>query len=79
MYVVHFSSSDEVMSKLNNVFSGKTYVLQDEFSRQGVFLVKVTPLGANLALLEGREDEAFQRFIEEAKDWLYQWFEEIRR
>lgn len=35
---------------------GMTYNLQDIFDMEGYFSIKVTPLGANLCLLEDRED-----------------------
>lgn len=51
------------------IHSGNTYLLKHEFSRQCVFSVKVTPLGAHLDLLEGREDRDFQGFVDEVGDW----------
>lgn len=60
------------------IYAGNTYSIQDEFLQQGVFDVKVTPLGENLALLESVEDEGVNKFMEEAKDRLSQWFKETR-
>lgn len=58
---------------------GKSYYIQDELAQQGVFAIKATPMGSNLVLLEGDSDEGnFNDFIEEARDWLYQWFKWIR-
>lgn len=31
-----------------------------------------------MVLLEGRDDEDFHDYIEEAKGWLYQWFKELK-
>lgn len=39
------------------IFLGKSYVIQDEFLRQGVFSIKATPIGANLVLLEGSKGQ----------------------
>lgn len=47
---------------------GRSYLIQEKFSRQGVFSVKATLLGANLILLEGSEDGDVSGFVEEAKD-----------
>ncbi|MCI00190.1 DUF4283 domain protein, partial [Trifolium medium] len=45
---------------------------------QGYFGVKVTPLGSNLTLLEGQEEGEVEALLEDAKEWLDQWFREIR-
>ncbi|GAU51106.1 hypothetical protein TSUD_141480 [Trifolium subterraneum] len=48
------------------------------FHRQGYFGVKVTPLGANLALLEGQEEGEIHALMDDTKGWLDQWFKVIR-
>lgn len=40
--------------------------------------VKITPLGANLVLMEAEDDEEIPALIKGAKDWLSNWFKEIR-
>ncbi|PNX65689.1 hypothetical protein L195_g062723, partial [Trifolium pratense] len=55
-----------------------TYNIQDEFHRQGYFGVKITPLGANLVLLEEQEEGEVRALMEDAKSWLDQWFRDIR-
>jgi hypothetical protein len=57
---------------------GMSYNIQNIFHTQGYFGVKVTPLGANLTLLEGQEEGEVQALMEDAKEWLKQWFAEIR-
>jgi hypothetical protein len=57
---------------------GTTYNIQEAFHSQGYFGVKVTPLGSNLALLEGQEEGEVEALMVDAKDWLDQWFKEIR-
>ncbi|GAU26825.1 hypothetical protein TSUD_289300 [Trifolium subterraneum] len=57
---------------------GMTYNIQNAFHSQGYFGVKVTPLGSNLALLEGQEEGEVQALIDDVKDWMDQWFREIR-
>jgi hypothetical protein len=54
------------------------YNIQDAFHRQGYFGVKITPLGSTLTLLEGQEEGEVQALMEDAKEWLDQWFVEIR-
>jgi hypothetical protein len=58
--------------------SGMTYNIQNAFHSQGYFGVKVTHLGANLSLLEGQEEGEVEALMKDAKDWLEQWFTEIR-
>ncbi|GAU48228.1 hypothetical protein TSUD_184080 [Trifolium subterraneum] len=72
------------MEKLQQAFVGivkepdMAYNIQNSFHRQGYFGVKVTPLGANLCLLQGQDEGEVQALIEDAKDWLDQWFKEIK-
>jgi hypothetical protein len=54
------------------------YNIQDAFHRQGYFGVKITPLGSTLTILEGQEEGEVQALMEDAKEWLDQWFVEIR-
>jgi hypothetical protein len=58
--------------------SGMTYNIQEAFHREGYFGVKVTPLGSNLTLLEGQDEGEVEALMEDAKDWLDQWFSSIR-
>jgi hypothetical protein len=44
-----------------------SYNIQNAFHRQGYFGVKVTPLGANLTLLEGQEEGEVQALMDDAK------------
>ncbi|GAU49526.1 hypothetical protein TSUD_377390 [Trifolium subterraneum] len=72
------------MEKLQKAFVGVvhepgiTHNIQPAFHRQGYFGVKVTPLGANLPLLEGYDDGEVKALMEDAKGWMDQWFKEIR-
>ncbi|MCI10585.1 hypothetical protein A2U01_0031678, partial [Trifolium medium] len=59
-------------------YPGMTYNIQNAFHAQGYFGVKATPLGYNLTLLEGHEDGDIEALMDDAKDWLNQWFREIR-
>lgn len=77
----HFTPLFEIVSKLGAslvgevLYPGKTYLIQDEFYRQGGFSVT---LGANLALLKGREEGDLQALVTEAGEWMAQWFKAIR-
>lgn len=79
-----FSVEESVIQKMNKAYvgqvseSGMSYAIQEEFNKQGFFDVKATPLGANLVLLEAEDDEAIPNLINNAKDWIGDWFEEIR-
>ncbi|PNX71430.1 hypothetical protein L195_g027309, partial [Trifolium pratense] len=79
-----FEAEKDDMERLKKAFVGEvdqpgmSYNIQNAFHRQGYFGVKVTPLGANLALLEGQEDGEVEALMEDAKDWLKQWFRDIR-
>jgi hypothetical protein len=57
---------------------GMSYNIQEAFHREGYFGVKITPLGSNLTLLEGQEEGEVEALMEDAKEWLEQWFTEIR-
>ncbi|GAU42670.1 hypothetical protein TSUD_106440 [Trifolium subterraneum] len=82
--VLSYEAAKEDIEKLHKAFvgvvhePGMTYNIQSAFHRQGYFGVKVTPLGANLALLEGQEDGEVKALMEDAKGWMDQWFKEIR-
>ncbi|MCI81135.1 hypothetical protein A2U01_0102407, partial [Trifolium medium] len=41
---------------------------------QGYFGIKITPLGANMVLMEEQEEGELQALHDDAKDWLAQWF-----
>jgi hypothetical protein len=58
--------------------SGMSYNIQEAFHREGYFGVKIIPLGSNLTLLEEQEEGEVEALMEDAKDWLDQWFTEIR-
>jgi hypothetical protein len=82
--LMSFEAKKEDLERLQKAFvgeviqAGMSYNIQDAFHRQGYFGVKVTPLGANLTLLEGQEEGEVQVLIDDAKGWLDQWFKDIR-
>jgi hypothetical protein len=82
--ILKYEAEKKEMERLSKSFvgivtnPGTTYNIQNAFHSQGYFGVKVTPLGANLTLLEGQEDGEVEALMADAKDWLEQWFSEIR-
>lgn len=79
-----FNVAESTIQKMNKAFvgqvveSGMSYALQEQLNKQGFFGVKATPLGANLVLLEAEDDEAIPNLINDAKDWVGDWLDEIR-
>lgn len=57
---------------------GITFNIQDHFNNEGYIGIKVTSLGANLCLLEEREECVLKVRVEEATEWFNQWFVNIR-
>ncbi|CAL5199318.1 unnamed protein product [Lathyrus oleraceus] len=55
-----------------------SYNIQTSFNIGDYFSIKVTPLGANLCLLEESESIEIRDLIREAKSLQSQWFLEIR-
>ncbi|CAI8603272.1 unnamed protein product [Vicia faba] len=46
---------------------------------EGYFVIKVTPLGPNLCLLEETEEGIIEELTGERDEWWKQWFLEVRR
>lgn len=46
-----------------------SYNIQTSFEVEGYFSIKVTPLGANLCLLEDLEEGAIKDLIKEGRSW----------
>lgn len=51
--------------------AGSTYNIQEAFNIEGFFGNKITPLGANLCLMEEETKRALKSLIEEEKEWIY--------
>lgn len=58
--------------------SGSTQQVEEEFSKQGIFLVKITPMRASLVLLEDGEDGETKDLIEDEREWIESWFDKIK-
>ncbi|KAI5434689.1 hypothetical protein KIW84_021493 [Lathyrus oleraceus] len=74
--LLRFFTNEEGLSRFQKAFigivenSGLTYRMQDIFHVEGYFPMKVTPLGANLCLLEEQEDGGSMALIKEVSLWL---------
>ncbi|PNX97063.1 cysteine-rich receptor-like protein kinase, partial [Trifolium pratense] len=72
-----YDTGKEILQTLNKMYVGEviqegtTYNIQEAFHRQGYFGVKVTPLGANLTLLEEQDEGELHVLMVEAKCWVY--------
>jgi hypothetical protein len=81
--ILSFEAAKADVSRLQKAFIGEviqpgmSYNIQNAFHRQGYFGVKVTPLGANLTLLEGQGEGEVQALRDDAKGWMEQWFKDI--
>ncbi|CAL5214380.1 unnamed protein product [Lathyrus oleraceus] len=73
---VSFEVMKEEMIRFEKTFiekvlvMGATYNMQRTFQYEGYFSLKVTPLGANLYLLEENEEGELEALVEGVKDWL---------
>lgn len=56
-----------------------SYNMQRNFHPDGYFALKVTPLGANIFHLKENKDDELEALLEGVKDWLGQWFSEVRK
>lgn len=82
---LEYASKEEDLAKFNKAYvgvvvdPGMSYNIQNSFELEGYFSIKVTPIGANLCLLEEFEEGVTRDLIEEGRNWWSQWFSEIRR
>lgn len=71
---LYYNIRDKESSKFKKSFIGvvknvgMTYNIQEAFNIEGYFRVKVTPLRANLCLLEENEEVQIEALASEAKD-----------
>lgn len=81
---VCFNVPEEEMQKFNKMYvgvvniPGSTYSVQEWLSMQGVFSVKVTPMGANKVLMEEMEEGIISALVSDASEWIHQKFDDIR-
>ncbi|XP_058749783.1 uncharacterized protein LOC131622758 [Vicia villosa] len=82
--VLNFVSKVEDKERLRKAYvgvvlnPGSAYNIQTHFEVEGVFSIKVSPLGSNLCLLEETETGFIRELIGEGQTWWKQWFKEVR-
>ncbi|GKV48483.1 hypothetical protein SLEP1_g55294 [Rubroshorea leprosula] len=52
--------------------------LQEKFFMEGVFFCNIRPMGRRLVLLEGQDYEDLKELVDTGKDWLGNWFEDVK-
>ncbi|GKV19323.1 hypothetical protein SLEP1_g29603 [Rubroshorea leprosula] len=81
---LEFQVEKDDLSWLEGCFVGRTKgpeiigTLQERFLMEGYFSAKVTPMGGNLVLISGEDSEELKHLVEEGRDWLSQWFTDVR-
>ncbi|XP_058766204.1 uncharacterized protein LOC131639756 [Vicia villosa] len=79
-----FKASEEEKIRLSEAYvgvisnPGSSYNIQTYFEMEGVFSIKVTPVGANLCLLEEMEEGYIGELIGDGSTWWKQWFIDIK-
>ncbi|GLT45722.1 hypothetical protein SLA2020_195340 [Shorea laevis] len=53
-------------------------VIQERLYMEGMFAIKTKTMGGKLILLEGDDKEELKEIVENAKQWLNQWFDDIK-
>lgn len=80
-----FKSKEEARERFRKAFVGKviipgsSYNMQGCFEIEGIFSVKLTPMGANLCLLEDLVEGFLGNSMAEGEKWWKIWFMEVRR
>ncbi|XP_058751484.1 uncharacterized protein LOC131624544 [Vicia villosa] len=80
---LHFNSSSERRERLAKAYVGRvcilgsSYNIHTHFELEGVYAVKVSPLGSNLCLLEELKEGYIKDLIAEGESWWKSWFLEI--
>ncbi|XP_058774651.1 uncharacterized protein LOC131648933 [Vicia villosa] len=83
--VFYFTSQADNRKRLEKAYvgvvtiPGSTYNIRSHFMIEGVFDIKVTPMGGNMCLLEEEEEGVIEDLIGEGETWWKQWFAVVRR
>lgn len=83
--LLHYQSNFVLKSRFEKAFIGRVcipgtaYNIQNYLEMEGIFAIKVTPLGGNTCLLEEKEDGFISDLIREGETWWKEWFSEIKR
>lgn len=80
-----YNVDEEKMLKFNKMYvgvvkiPGSSYSIQEWLNVNGVFSIRVTPLGANKVLLEELVEGTIQELIDESEEWLREKLDVVRR
>ncbi|XP_058732902.1 uncharacterized protein LOC131604483 [Vicia villosa] len=80
-----YKSEEEDKKRFQKAFIGRVlmpgsaYNLQSYMEMEGIFAVRVTPLGGDVCLLEDREEGFIEDLIAEGETWWKSWFSDIKR
>ncbi|XP_058755462.1 uncharacterized protein LOC131628653 [Vicia villosa] len=78
-----YDQPEEDLERFRKAFTGFTskpgmsYNLQEIFNARGHIDVKITPLGANMCLVEDLKEGVISSLLKKAESWMKQWFREI--
>lgn len=80
-----FRTSEEQQSRMQKAYVGKTmipgaaYNIHIHMEMEGIFAVKVSPLGGNLCLLEKLEEGYIEDLMGKKENWWNSWFSEVKK
>ncbi|XP_058784214.1 uncharacterized protein LOC131658985 [Vicia villosa] len=80
-----FNSKTVVKERLRKAYVGRVLIpgsafnIQTYIEMEGVFAVRVTPMGGGTCLLEDREPGFIDALIAEGETWWQSWFSEIKK
>lgn len=83
--VLNFCSNQALKSRFEKAYIGRVcilgsaYNIQNYLEMEGIYAIKVTPLGGNCCLLEDKEVGFIGDLIKEGETWWKSWFFEIKR
>ncbi|GKV25988.1 hypothetical protein SLEP1_g35355 [Rubroshorea leprosula] len=83
-HTLEFMVKEEDLSWLEGCYVGVARsveiipTLQEKFFMEGYFSCKVRAMGGRLVLLEGGDKEEIKDLVEQASQWLGQWFSEVK-
>ncbi|XP_058732931.1 uncharacterized protein LOC131604513 [Vicia villosa] len=85
IYSLSLNSCEERRKRFAKAFVGKVCIpdsafnIQTHLEMEGVFAIRVSPLGGNLCLLEENEEGFIEDLINECEGWWRSWFSEIKK
>lgn len=77
---LQFNIEEEGFNGIHKAFTrvvvepGSTYSMQKKFHSKSHFTIKISPLGANLCLMEENEDGELKALVHSGLEWISEWF-----